>query len=635
MCGIAGIIGTTINELKIQHVISSMAHRGPDDNAYYSEEKISLLHTRLSIQDISENAKQPMFSADGRYCIIFNGEIYNHLEIRKNLVAIGQKFRSHSDTETLLYAYILWGEKMLEKLNGIFAFAIYDLQEKALFAARDAFGVKPFYYYSNKGIFSFASEIKTLIELSSIDKTINPNALFQTLLLQWQLGEDTGFKKLHKLLPGHFLKLNINDAENFIIRKWTLENFDGQYEKHSEEEWILKLDKALNNAVQRQLLSDKPIAYFLSGGLDSSLLLAIAKKLAPEQTLKAFTINAGTAFNTEGFSEDLPYAKMVAKHLDVALEIIDSSIHFLDDFDAMIYHLDEAQADIAPLFVQQISRRAKTQGYDVLIGGVAGDDIFSGYRRHQAIAYEKLIDKTPMSIRRILKKTSALLPEKNNTRRIKKMAATIDQSARQRMFGYFFWSDKETIEGLFSKDFLSRIDTDNIEDFFQQMLSSIPKENNKLNQLLHLERNSFLPSHNLNYTDKMGMAEGVEIRVPYLDNELVALAAKMPPELKMKGSTTKYLLKKVAEKYLPKEVIYRPKTGFGAPIRTWMQEDKAFQQAVWERLNRPTLSNRQIFNPQKIEALFQETIHKKRDNSYTLLSLLAIESWLRQFASTN
>jgi asparagine synthase (glutamine-hydrolysing) len=167
------------------------------------------------------------------------------------------------------------------------------------------------------------------------------------------------------------------------------------------------------------------------------------------------------------------------------------------------------------------------------------------------------------------------------------------------------------------------------------MLSSIPRESNKLNQLLHLERSSFLPSHNLNYTDKMGMAEGVEIRVPYLDNELVALAAKMPPELKMKGSTTKYLLKKVAEKYLPKEVIYRPKTGFGAPIRTWMQEDKAFQQAVWERLNRPTLSNRQIFNPQKIEALFQETIHKKRDNSYTLLSLLAIESWLRQFASTN
>lgn len=326
---------------------------------------------------------------------------------------------------------------------------------------------------------------------------------------------------------------------------------------------------------------------------------------------------------------------MVAQHLQVDLEIIDTSIHFLEEFDAMIYHLEEAQADIAPLLVQQISRKAKSQGYDVLIGGVAGDDIFSGYRRHQAIAYEKSIDKIPLSLRKILKKTGCLLPEKKQFRRIKKIMAHIDQNAMQRMISYFFWSDKETIQSLFAKDFLLTVDKESIEKNFQQIRSSIPNEKNPLNQLLHLEMNGFLPCHNLNYTDKMGMAESVEIRVPYLDNELVALASKIPPELKMKGITTKYLLKKVAEKYLPKEVIYRQKTGFGAPIRTWMQEDKAFQKAVWERLSKPVLSNGQIFNPQKIEELYQDTLHKKRDNSYTLLSLLAIESWLRQFAAIN
>jgi asparagine synthase (glutamine-hydrolysing) len=365
------------------------------------------------------------------------------------------------------------------------------------------------------------------------------------------------------------------------------------------------------------------------------LVLAIAKKLAPEQSQKAYTINTGMGWSKEGFSADLPFAQMVAKHVHVDLEIIDTSIQFLEEFDAMIYHLDEAQADIAPLLVQQISRKAKSQGYDVLIGGVAGDDIFSGYRRHQAIAYEKGIDKLPLSLRKILKKTATLLPEKNNTRRIKKLMAHLDQNATQRMFSYFLWSDKETIKSLFSKAFLLTIDKESIEKNFQQIRSSIPNENNPLNQLLHLEMNSFLPCHNLNYTDKMGMAESVEIRVPYLDNELVELASKIPPELKMKGITTKYLLKKVAEKYLPREIIYRQKTGFGAPIRTWMQEDKAFQKAVLNRLQRLVLNNAPIFNAQKIEELYQDTLHKKRDNSYTLLSLLAIESWLRQFATTN
>lgn len=632
MCGIAGLIGGSINELQMNKALASMKHRGPDADGIFTEPDITLLHTRLSIQDLSEKASQPMFSADGRYIIIFNGEIYNHREIRKSLAEKEQEFQSESDTETLLYGFIHFGKAILEKLNGIFAFAIYDKEKRQLFAARDAFAVKPFYYHFAKGNFTFASEIKTILTLKDIDKTINPNALFQTLILQWQLGEDTGFKEVKKLLPGHFIELNIDDLNHYKIRKWTKENFVGNYENLSEEEWIIMLDKALNESVERQLLSDKPIAYFLSGGLDSSLLLAIAHKIDPLKTKQAFTIDAGKAFQKEGFSEDLPYAKLVAQHLNIELEIISADINFLNDFDAMIYQLDEAQADITPLFVQQISKAAKAKGYDVLIGGVGGDDVFSGYRRHQALAYENKITNTPLFLRKIAKQLVQLLPNNTNTRRIKKAAKTIDLTGFQRIVSYFFWNDKEVINNLFTNEFQAQLNSNNIEDFFIKTLNEIPNEHNKLNQLLHLEMSSFLPCHNLNYTDKMGMAEGVEIRVPYLDNELVALAAKIPPELKMKGKTTKYLLKKVAEKYLPKEVIYRSKTGFGAPIRTWMQEDKVFQNAVWERLNRPSFIHRNIFNQKAIEQLFQDTIHKKRDNSYTLLSLLAIECWLRQFA---
>lgn len=631
MCGIAGIIKDEINAVNLQRALVSMKHRGPDGNGLFTDKPLTLLHTRLSIQDLSESAGQPMYSADKCFVIIFNGEIYNHHEIRKVLLAKGQLFRSGSDTETLLYAYIHFGTEALQMLNGIFAFAIYDIRKRQLFAARDSFGIKPFYYFSEAGIFTFASEVKTLLELTEIKRDLNADALFQTLVLQWQLGAETGLKEVKRLLPGHFLELSIDDAKCITIKKWAKEALQGKYEDHSEQEWIQRLDLVLNAAVERQLLSDKPIGYFLSGGLDSSLLLAIAHKIAPEKVTTAFTIDAGKSFQEEGFSADLPYAKLVAKHLGIDLDIIETPSSFLKDFDFMIYHLDEAQADSAPLFVREISRRAKLKGFDVLISGAGADDLFSGYRRHQALAYEKQIEQTPLFIRKAIKQGIAILPFNNQTRRLKKITGSLDKTSFQRMADYFFWSDPKLIQCLFTKEFLASIDAGHITQFFSDTLAAIPDEQDILNRMLHLEMNTFLPGHNLNYTDKMGMAESVEIRVPYLDNELVALAAKLPPQFKMKGTITKYLLKKVAEKYLPKEVIYRSKTGFGAPVRTWMQTDKQFQQQVWARLNSPAFIALNIFDQKAIKQLYQETTSNKKDYSYTLLSLLAIESWLRQF----
>ncbi|MBL7712147.1 MAG: asparagine synthase (glutamine-hydrolyzing) [Chitinophagaceae bacterium] len=632
MCGIAG---TTIQQDRERlpdnnTVLGALAHRGPDGQGVFRDENLFLAHTRLAIQDTGSMAAQPMVSEDQRYVLVFNGEIYNHLELRSSLPH--REFRSHSDTETLLYAYIQMGAAILPLLNGIFAFAVYDRETKELFLARDAFGVKPLYYYQKDGTFSFASETKCLFTLDDTDRTVNPDALFQALLLQWPI--ETGLQYVKRLNPGHCLIVNCTKPGSVQIKKWYREPFRGLYEQCSEQAWMERLDTALTRAVQRQLLSDKPLAYFLSGGLDSSLLAAIARKLAPGEKMQAYTIDAGSAFREEGFSADLDYALQVAAHLDIELEVIPSQADFLDRLDTMVWQLDEAQADIAPLFVQDIARSAKQSGYDVLIGGTGGDDVFSGYRRHQALAYEPLLSATPLIFRKAARSLLQYLPDNPAGRRLKKAASSFPENTAQRLFRYFFWTGKNTVIGLFAPEFLARIHTNSIEDFFASRLGDIPGEQALLNQALHLEMQGFLPCHNLNYTDKMGMAEGVEIRVPYLDNELVALAAAIPPQLKMKGSETKYLLKKVAERYLPKSVVYRPKTGFGAPLRTWMKQDPLFQQQIQQRLDRLLLAHPDIFNAPAVRKLYDKTLSGQEDNVYTLLALLAVESWLRQFAAS-
>lgn len=635
MCGIAGKISINANEAEMYDALKMLSHRGPDGNGVFSSFPLVLGHTRLAIQDLSEQAVQPMFSADKRYVIVYNGEVYNHQEIRAELIKQGIQFQSNSDTETLLYGYIHYGENILSYLNSIFSFAIFDSHKRELFVARDAYGVKPFYYYSDEKQFIFSSEIKAIMSLGGEKLSYNIDAQFQTLMLQWQMDENTGFKEIKKLLPGHNLKINIDHYSEFKITKWHQENFVGKYKHQTENDLINNLDAALTAAVQRQLLSDVPIAYFLSGGLDSSLLVAIAKKIAPEKTTTAFCLDAGKDFVEEGFSADVDFAKKVAGHLQIDLEIITAQSNFLEEFDHMIFHLEEAQADIAPLFIYQISKAASRKGFKVLISGAGADDVFSGYRRHQAISKENILSKTPRFIKQAVKKFVAILPTNHQTRRIKKLAEHIDLSTYQRMFAYFFWANKQDVLNLFSEEFRESINSLQIEEYFEKYLAEIPEEENKLNQMLHLEMSCFLPCHNLNYTDKMGMAASVEIRVPYLDTELVKFTASIPPELKLKGMTTKYLLKKVAENYLPKEVINRSKTGFGAPIRSWMQNDAIFQEEVWKRLSNLNLMKSKVFDKNAVQQMFKDTVDKKKDHSYTLLGLLAIESWMRQFKINN
>ncbi len=629
MCGIIGGINTGLDKTAATGFVRRLAHRGPDDRGIYLHENLWLGHTRLSIQDLSPQGHQPMQDESGNYTIIFNGEIYNHWEIRKELQEEGFHFLSTSDTETLLKAYIHWGEQCLDRLNGIFAFVIFDKQQETLFLARDHFGVKPLYFYQKDETFAFASEIKAIKNLPGLDYSIDATVFYNYLLLLWAPGEFTPFQHIKKLLPGHYMKVALRDVQKAESRQYYMLHFDGQYDNElTETQWIDKLDECLTNAVKRQLLSDVPVGYFLSGGLDSSLLLAIARKLQPDAPLKAFTIDTRGEFQKEGFADDLPYAQKVAAHLNIDLQVIPAHVSIVADFDKMIYSLDEPQADPAPLFVGAIAKAAQQQGIKVLLGGTGADDIFSGYKRHQALTLEKHTGALPPLVRKGVKIMGNMLPQNNTGRRIRKLTQYFDQPELQRRISYYYWQEPERVQQLFTEEIKKHLHLREPYFFFEHMLEKIPEEKNALNQMLFWDIYSFL-LHNLNYTDKMAMSAGVEVRVPYLDKELVELTVHMPPSLKMKGRQTKYILKKLAERYLPEEVIYRPKTGFGAPVRTWVKTD--MQQMIQERLSGPAFTATNIFKPEAIQQLISDNASGKTDAGYTIWALLAVESWVREF----
>lgn len=625
MCGIVGGINISPSE----QLLDSIAHRGPDDRGLYEYNNVFLGHTRLSILDLSEAGHQPMFSEDGDIVIIFNGEIYNHLDLRRELPST-IRFKSTSDTETILYGYMHWGIQVLNKLNGIFAFAILDKKKNKLLLARDHFGVKPFYYYHSGNQLIFGSEIKSFTKIPAFDKTLNYRAIVNYINFLWCPGEMTPFAKTHKLLPGHFIEIDLARTQLSLNPvKFYDVPMNGDYQWTNEQEAMAMLEQKLVKAVERQLLADVPLGFFLSGGLDSSAIVAIAAKHISNKDIQCYTIDTGEG-DYEGFANDLPYAHKVAKHLGVKLHTIQAKPDIVKDFDKVIYHLDEPQADAAPINVLNICAAARAQGIKVLLGGTAGDDIFSGYRSHQALYYEKYFKYIPTFVGAGIKGALAASKVSSPTvRRLRKLTSNLDKSLEDRMYGYAEWISLSTNKGLFSAEVYPSIADFEPKDYYFNLLGNIPKEKSPLNQKLYWELKGFLPDHNLNYTDKLSMAVGVETRVPFLDVELVDFSTKIHPDLKMKGTTTKYLLKKLMEKYLPHDIIYRPKTGFGAPVRDWICKD--LREKVQDELSVDAIKRRGIFNPNAVTKLIADNQSGSIDASYTIWSLLAIESWMRQF----
>ncbi len=623
MCGIIGSINIEWNN----NPIDTISQRGPDFQNHISFDNLFLGHSRLSILDVSKRGNQPMISENENWIIIYNGEVYNHLEIRDELInKFNEKFISNSDTETILKGWIHYGDSLLPKLNGIFSFAIYDRSKSKLTLVRDPHGVKPMYIYQDEEKFAFSSELKSFTKIKNFKNDLNLKGLVAYLSFLWSPGKDTMYSNVKKLLPGNLMEINIKNNKT-KVREYKKLKFKEYKNLNTEEDYINKLDELLNKAVKRQLLSDVPLGFFLSGGLDSSLLVAIAKKHYPNKKLNCFTINTKTSAGKEGFQDDLPYARKVANYLNVQLHEVEISNNLDKNFDEMIYCLDEPQADLAPNNVRLISQLANKMNIKVLIGGAAGDDLFSGYRRHKAIKFEKNLDKIPNKMREVIKFIFLLFPSKLPIfRRLKKITRDWNDSQQNRLFGYFNWLP---YNNFLEKILIPKISDFDVYEYFKIIMKNV-SDKSLLSKMLYLEQKTFLIDHNLNYTDKMSMIEGIEARVPYLDLELVEFSKQIPDNLKIKNGTTKYILKKVAERYLPKHIIYRSKTGFGAPVRDMI--DNELQSLIDKYLNKERIIDQNIFNYNKIKSMIESHNRGHDDFGYNILSLLAIQSWLDQFS---
>lgn len=654
MCGIAGFQGAFDASL-LQRMTDAVAHRGPDGEGVVvlrveGQPPTGLGHRRLAIIDLSQAGAQPMTvqpDAGGGMrsglTLVFNGEIYNYRELRTELLAQGHRFSTATDSEVLLHLYERDGLEMLSRLNGIFAFAIHDARAEgrpegiargALFLARDHLGVKPFYYAATGEGFLFASEIKALICHPGLSRDIDPVALHQMLAYLWTPSPRTMLAGVRKLEPGSALIV----SEGRIQRHWTYYRipYDGTTDPRSESAIAADLAEHVATAVRRQLVADVPVGAYLSGGLDSSAVVAMMRRALPDNPITCFSIGFAGEGDVEGNPADLPYARRVAKHLGVELQEIVMEPSAIGRLEEMVSLLDEPQADPAPINALLIAERARTMGIPVLLSGAGGDDLFSGYRRHWALAFERRWSWLPQAVRRGIQSTaskaaSGRSPGQANiaVRRLSKMFAYAGESPERRMVSYFWWSTEQVRRALYTEQFAERVRNEDTAAPLLESLRQIPGERDPLQRMLFLETRHFLPDHNLNYTDRAGMAAGVEVRVPLLELDLVRFSTHVPARMKQKGRVGKSIFKRAMEPYLPRDVIYRPKSGFAAPLRRWVREELRPQ--VDDTLNPAALRRRGFFDPDAVRRLIELDRSGQLDASYTIFGLMCFELWCRRF----
>jgi asparagine synthase (glutamine-hydrolysing) len=412
--------------------------------------------------------------------------------------------------------------------------------------------------------------------------------------------------------------------------------YDGILDVRPAPEIARDLSDHVASAVRRQLIADVPVGAFLSGGLDSSAVVAMMRRAWPERRITCFSIRFADGVDTEGNPADLPYARRVARHLDVDLEEVLVEASAIDRLEEMVNLLDEPQADPAPINALLIAERARAMGIPVLLSGAGGDDIFSGYRRHWALCFEKRWAWLPHSVRAGMQKLAAANASgrgggQSNVhwRRMAKMFAYAGESTARRLVSYYWWSTEQVRRALYTEDFAHEVaNTDTAEPLLQS-LRLIPKEHNPLQRMLCLDTRHFLADHNLNYTDRAGMAVGVEVRVPLLDLDVVKFAAQVPAQLKQHGRVGKAIFRQAMEPYLPRAVIYRPKSGFGAPLRRWLREE--LRSKVDDTLDSAVLRRRGFFDPLAVRRLIELDRSGAVDASYTIFALMCFELWCRRF----
>jgi asparagine synthase (glutamine-hydrolysing) len=636
MCGINGLVGAfggpLADRLELMNAVT--AHRGPDDSGIYvaPDGSAGLGHRRLSILDLSAAGRQPMSDPDDQVHLVFNGEIYNFRELRTDLEGRGYRFRSQTDTEVLLYLYLADGERMLDRLNGIFSFAVWDERSATLFAARDHLGIKPFYYAALPGDrLVFSSEAKSLLTCPEVPRDLNLPALADYLSFLWVSDPLTLFRGIQKLPPGHKLRWRRGRID---VEPWWDLDFAAPDAERPEGDWAEELRDRFDTAVRRQLVSDVPVGAFLSGGLDSSGIVAAASA-AHRGEFRCYTIAYDSGDNAiDQFADDLPYARAVAAHLGVTLNEVRVTPEIATLWPKVVWHLDEPIADPAAINCYLISKLAREDGTKVLLSGQGADELFAGYRWHLGPELMQALGWLPKPVGRWLARGSRLLPGAapgrlgGVARRLRKLLAGAGGDAVDQFVLYCHWMTAAERRDLLDPQVAPLVNARDTDGLTRALLGHHPGIA-PLNARLYRDLKVYLPGLNLNYTDKASMAAGVECRVPFLDLDLIRLATRIPPGLKLKRGRTKHILRAAFSERLPRSVLERPKTGFGVPLRKWIKDD--LREMIGDLLSPSTVRRRGLFCWEAVERLRRDVEQGSGDRAYVLWALMTLELWQQTF----
>ena len=643
MCGIAGIISLQ-PEPRITRMLESIEHRGRDDQGVWTSEPIDtdnrqvcLGHRRLAIIDPSPAGHEPMFSHDGRYVLVFNGEIYNYRELREQLRPHGHQFRTESDAEVLLASIVEWGWDAMDQLNGMFAFAVWDNKEKTLTLARDHAGIKPLYYAFIPGdnnappAFVFGSEIKAILASTLIKPALDPEALHQFLTFLWSPDPNTLFAGVKTVPPAHLLHFKNDEIK---LRQWWDVSFTHIEEGHNEAWWRERTLATLDRVVKMEMVADVPLGSFLSGGIDSSGITAMMQRHVNDQRISTYTVGIESHdLRYDIIPDDVRWARRVNEQLQTDYNEIMLQPSVADLLPKLVYHMEEPPIDMAiPSYL--ISQAAR-ETLRVMLSGMGGDEVFAGYPRQMAMKLAAAFDPVPQLLRRPLMKSVAAvlpggLPGKLTAplRNIKKFANSAALDFEERYLGYGTYFTDKMKHQLYSDEW--RALTRNYDpyakhrEYFARAAGADP-----LNRLLYVDLKTFLPCLNLMTTDKTSMAANLEVRVPFLNREMIEMAARMPPRLKLHGLKRKYVLKRALEDVLSKEVVWRRKAGFGAPIRSWLRGP--LQPLISDLLSERAVKRRGLFRPKEVKRVMDANFSGREDYNLQVFQLLGLELWHQTF----
>lgn len=631
MCGIAGFTGFDDNLLLAREANRIQQHRGPDNQSIWHDEHIALAHQRLSIIDLSESANQPFIKHN--LVLVFNGEIYNYKSLQQKLQTEKQvTFTTSSDTEVVLEMYKHYDVKCLDYFIGMFAFAVYNISTSTLFLARDHFGIKPVFYTEINGAFAYSSELKTLVNIPSFNKKINNKSLVSCLNYLWVSGNETMFNDCYKLPAAHYLTFNKLEGLR-IVKFWELSDTISKKVKNngSDVDIVEEIANSVVLSVNRHMVADVPVSSFLSGGLDSSIIGVIAKRI--NKQLSTYTISTFKKDRkVEKMPDDEKYANKVAKMYHFDHHVIQISPDILKEFPDMVRMLDEPIGDPAAINTYLICKAAREKGVKVLLSGMGADEIFFGYRRQKATLLAVKYNRLSKPVKEITNKVVELLPVKilgqgfrlgRWAKRFIKFASLPIDQAYMRSYSYY---DSEELKKLLKGDYSTAIEAIQRE---HQTLFESKFKGDPVNSICNVDIQMFMLGLNLTYTDRASMAASVEVRVPFIDKLVVTDAMQVPGRLKIKNGISKYILKKAAEKFLPKEIIYRKKAAFGAPIRSWISND--LREMIDELLSKENIDKRGFFNYDFVKTLIDNDRKGKEDNAYQLYQLLTLELWCREY----